>query len=66
MSSETLFWCLACIFGYRGEGQHGWDAHDQMQMCTVLPNLGQVDHLSLKKPKVTNSAVGIYTIDVSG
>ena len=70
MSLETLFWYLACIFGYRGEGQHGRDACDQMQVPTVLPTIGQVNHtcvfllLSLKKPKVTSSAVGIYTIDV--
>lgn len=69
MSLETFVWCLACIFGYR-EGQHGWDARDQMQISTVLPKIGQVNHtcvflsLSLKKPKVTSSAVGIYTIDV--
>lgn len=52
---ETLFWHLACNFGYR-EGHHGWDTHGSMQTRTVLPKTGQVNHtclflsLSLKKP----------------
>lgn len=67
MSLETLFWCLACIFGYRGEGQHGWDAGEQMQISTVLPKTGQVNHPCVylsPSLKVTGSAVVVYTIEV--
>jgi len=46
MSLETLFCCLACLLSYR-KGQRGWDARDQMQISTVLPQIVQVNHTSV-------------------